>query len=165
MWGISGHYCFLAEERGASRVTGVDVMYPTEDFTTKQSSRNSRVQFVQGDFHDPAVQSEIGAHNVVLCSGVASHVPNPLETFLGLRKICDQTLILVSAAIPEMDVENAAVFYPYLDADQRDLWNLRTGPQLGITTPYDPAEGYGNWNLGPHSQCGHCNAEGCRIRR
>jgi ubiquinone/menaquinone biosynthesis C-methylase UbiE len=148
MWGISGHFCFLAEESGARAVTGVDVMDPTDEFTNKVSNKNSRVRFVQGDFHDTEVQAKIGVSDVVLCSGVLYHVPNPLDTLLGLRKICGQFLILATAAIPEMDVKNTAVFWPCLDADQRRLWNRGIGTQVGITTPYDPDEGYGNWIWG-----------------
>lgn len=148
MWGISGHFCFLAEASGARTVTGVDVMGATDEFTTKLRSKNSRIRFVQGDFHDPSVQSEIGVSNVVLCSGVLYHVPNPIETLLGLRKICDETLILATAAIPEMEMKNGAVFWPYLDDGQRRLWNRRIGTQVGITTPYEPSEGYGNWIWG-----------------
>jgi ubiquinone/menaquinone biosynthesis C-methylase UbiE len=148
MWGISGHFCFLAEESGAHTVTGLDVMHPTDEFIAKRKSKNSRIRFIQGDFNDPAVQSEIGVSNIVLCSGVLYHVPNPLQTLLELRKICDQVLILATASIPEMEVKNAAVFWPYLDSDQRRLWNRLIGSQVGITTPYDPAEGYGNWIWG-----------------
>lgn len=148
MWGISGHFCFLAEASGACTVTGVDVINPTEAFTANLRSKNSRIRFVQGDFHDTTIQKEIGVTDVVLCSGVLYHVPNPLETLMGLRKICNQTLLLATAAIPEMEIENAAVFWPYLDAHQRALWNRRLGTQVGITTPYDPTEGYGNWIWG-----------------
>lgn len=148
MWGINGHFCFLAETSGAHTVTGVDVMNATDEFTTKLRSKNSRVRFIQGDFHDPSIQSKIGVSNVVLCSGVLYHVPNPLETLLGLRKICDETLVLATATIPGMEVKNGAVFWPHLDDRQRQLWNRRIGTQLGITTPYDPAEGYGNWIWG-----------------
>ena len=148
MWGISGHFCFLAEDSGAREVTGVDVMHPTEEFRAKKSSKNSRIRFVEGDFHDPVIQSEIGVCNVVLCSGVLYHVPNPLETILDLRKICDEVLILATAVIPEMEIKNAAVFWPNLDEHERRLWNRRLGTQVGITTPYDPSEGYGNWIWG-----------------
>lgn len=148
MWGINGEFCFLAEEAGARSVAGVDVMYPTEVFTVRQSSTSSRVKFIQGDFHDSAVQREIGVRNVVLCSGVFYHVPNPIETFLSLRKICDEYLILSGAAIPEMGVEHGAVFWPYLKEQQRQLWQRGTGTQFGITTPYIPGEGYGNWIWG-----------------
>ena len=148
MWGINGHFCFLAEQSGARSVTGVDVMAPTDEFTSKVKSRNSHISFLQGDFHNPEVQREIGVHNVVFCSGVLYHVPNPIETLLGLRKICNEILILATAAIPEMEAKNAAVFWPYLDEEQRRLWNRRLGTQLGITTTYDSAEGYGNWIWG-----------------
>jgi hypothetical protein len=148
MWGINGHFCFLAEECGARTVSGVDVMSPTDEFLAKLKDKNSRVRFIRGDFHDAAVQQELGISNVVLCSGVLYHVPNPQETLLGLRKICDETLILATAAIPEMEIKNAAVFWPYLDDRERQLWNRRIGTQLGITGPYEPAEGYGNWIWG-----------------
>jgi len=123
-------------------------MSPTDEFTAQLRNKNSRVRFIEGDFHDAAVQNEVGVSNVVLCSGVLYHVPNPQETLSGLRRICNEILILATAAIPEMEVKNAAVFWPYLDADQRRLWNRRIDTQVGITGPYDPAEGYGNWIWG-----------------
>ena len=153
MWGMNGHMSFLAEQKGAVSVTGVDVTEATETFKTRHSKMGSMVRFVHGDFHDPEVQSKIGLTDVVYCSGVLYHVPNPLETLIGLRKICRQTLILATAAIPEMEVRNAAVFWPHLDAAQRKLWDQKIGIQVGITNAYDPLEGYGNWIWGMSPSC------------
>ncbi|WP_187278872.1 class I SAM-dependent methyltransferase [Methylobacterium sp. WL12] len=153
MWGINGHMCFLAEQKGAASVTGVDVAEATEAFKKRHRETGSKIRFVHGDFHDPGVQSKIGLIDVVYCSGVLYHVPNPLETLIGLRKICGQTLILATAAIPEMEVRNAAVFWPHLDAAQRRLWDQKIGIQVGITSAYDPSEGYGNWIWGMSPSC------------
>jgi hypothetical protein len=147
MWGISGHFCFLAEKCGARAVTGVDVMSPTDEFIAKLGSRQSHIRFIQGGFHDPAVQSEMGSSNVVLCSGVLYHVPNPQETLMGLREICNQTLILATAAIPEMEVGNARCSGRISTTSNVVYGTVGSEPK-GITGPYQPAEGFGNWIWG-----------------
>jgi hypothetical protein len=46
-----------------------------------------------------------------------------------------------------------AVFYPYLDARQRRIWQLDIGEQKAITEPHEPPEGYGNWFWGITPSC------------
>jgi hypothetical protein len=101
MWTINGALCFAAEDAGAARVTGVDVMGPSDEFTTEKRRRASKMRFVQGDVHDPATVAEIGRHDVVWCSGVLYHAPHPLLTLEHLRELTGGTLLLATETVAE----------------------------------------------------------------
>jgi len=101
MWTINGALCFAAEDAGAARVTGVDVMGPSDEFTTEKRRRASKMRFVQGDVHDPATVAEIGRHDVVWCSGVLYHAPHPLLTLERLRELTGETLLLATETVAE----------------------------------------------------------------
>ncbi len=149
MWGIDGFFSFFAEEHGAANVVAVDVYPESEKFMEEKKRRNSKIRFVQGDINLPEVMDAIGVCDVVFCSGVLYHTPDPIHLLLRLRAICGETLILNTAAIPEVHgLRNAAIFYPFLDASQRKIWNRKMGSQKGITEPYEPESGYGNWFWG-----------------
>src|SRR3954470_7432267 len=80
MWKVNGRIAFVAEEAGATSVTGLDVMAPTPEYEAEYERRGSGVRFVQGDLHDPALVDQVGPHDVVWCSGVLYHSPNPMLT-------------------------------------------------------------------------------------
>lgn len=149
LWGVNGLYSFLAEESGATKVIAVDVYPESREFSAEQERRNSHVIFVQGDINLSETTERIGLCDVVFCSGVLYHTPDPFHLLTRLRSICKETLILNTASIPEMPgVKNAAVFYPFLDSRQRKIWSQGIGSQKGITGSYEPASGYGNWFWG-----------------
>lgn len=157
LWGVNGEYAFQAEAAGATRVKGVDVFGPTPEFEQMRRERGSNIEFILGDATDPNVAETIGPTDVVLCAGVLYHHPSPFDLLVSLRKICRATLILRTSTIPEVaGLPNAAVFFPRLNAEQRRLWQLdRLGlaGQVGISTPFDPAQGYGNWFWGLSPTC------------
>jgi SAM-dependent methyltransferase len=157
MWGVNGEYAFLAEAAGATAVKAVDVFGPTPEFEQKRTERRSRVEFVLGDITRLETLDAIGEADVVFCAGVLYHHPSPFDLLVALRRICRHTLILRTSTIPEVrGLPNAAVFFPMLDAKARDLWNLRTlglGHQAGISSEFQPAEGYGNWFWGLTPSC------------
>jgi SAM-dependent methyltransferase len=157
MWGVNGDYAFGAEEAGATDVTAVDVFGPTPEFEQKRQERNSRVRFVLGDATDPRVIAAIGVHDVVFCAGVLYHHPSPFDLLVALRRLCRTTLILRTSTIPEVrGLPNAAVFFPMLDDKSRELWKLaRLGlpHQEGISNPFQPEQGYGNWFWGLTPSC------------
>lgn len=149
MWGVNGLYAFMAEEQGATRVVAVDVYPESREFLAEKEKRRSSVQFVRGDINLLETTEKIGVCDVVLCAGVLYHTPDPVHLLTRLRAICGETLILNTASIPEIPgIRNAAVFYPFLDAKQRKIWNQRIGSQKGITGPYEPESGYANWMWG-----------------
>jgi hypothetical protein len=150
MWSVHGQICFAAEAAGATRVTGVDVMGETPQFLAERTRRGSAVRFVQGDLHEPATLATAGVHDVVWCSGVLYHAPNPILTLERLRAATGELLLLSTETLPEVPgLPGAAVLYPALDDAQRAAYaGAPGGPAVGVTTPYQPAQGYGNWFWG-----------------
>jgi hypothetical protein len=164
MWSVDGAYCFAADEAGATAVTGVDLMPASERFEAERSRRRSAVRFVQGDVHDPAVAEEVGPHDLVWCSGVLYHSPNPLLTLQRLRGLCRERLVLRTAALPELPgAPGACVFYPAGGAAYAPA--AGGGRAIGLTEPFDPTEAYGNWWWGitPSALRGMLEASGFAI--
>jgi hypothetical protein len=157
MWGVNGEHAFLAERAGATAVTAVDVFGPTPEFEEKHRAQGSRVRFVLGDVTRRDTLDEIGEADVVFCAGVLYHHPSPFDLLVALRRICRQTLILRTSTIPEVrGLPNAAVYFPMLDARARGLWKLASlgvRHQAGISGPFQPSEGYGNWFWGLTPSC------------
>jgi hypothetical protein len=148
MWNVHGGLAFLAEDSGATNVTAVDVMAPTREFEAARASKKSTVRFVAGDVHDLAVIDEVGRHQVVWCSGVLYHAPNPLLTLDRLRAITSEFLILATETLPEVPLlTGACVFLPGLpERDRRVHAGARPGAQaMGIDTPFDRRQSYGAW--------------------
>jgi len=157
MWGVNGEYAFIAEEAGATVVKAVDVFGPTPEFEEKKKTRNSSVEFILGDASHPDIISRIGIVDTVLCAGVLYHHPSPFDLLVALRRICAKTLILRTSTIPEIKhMPNAAVYFPMLSPEERQLWNLSSlgvSRQVGITDGFEPQEGYGNWFWGLTPSC------------
>jgi SAM-dependent methyltransferase len=153
LWNVHGKVAFRAEERGAADVTALDVSSPTEEYRAEHERRGSAVRFVHGDIHDDAARAEAGPHDVVWCSGVLYHCPDPVHTLRCLREVTKRTLVLISATIPEVPWKRqAAVFFPGLPESERHAYDRAFtatsgigAPRLGLTTPFDPGETYGNW--------------------
>jgi SAM-dependent methyltransferase len=149
MWGVNGFFSFLAEDTGATKVVAVDVYPESEKFLKERARRNSGIRFVHGDINLVETTDTIGMCDIVFCSGVLYHTPDPVHLLTRLRAICGQILILNTASIPEIPgIKNAAVFYPFLDKRRRKIWNNGIGSQKAITGPYEPESGYGNWFWG-----------------
>ena len=113
MWKVNGRIAFVAEEAGATSVTGLDVMAATPAFETERAQRSSKVRFVRGDLHDPATVADVGPHEVVWCSGVLYHAPNPVLMLERLRELTTELLILQTMTLPDLPgVKQGLVFYP-----------------------------------------------------
>jgi methyltransferase family protein len=124
IWDVHGRNAFLAEDEGASAVTALDITAETDEYRAEHERRGSKVRFVRGDLHDPDTIREAGLHDVVWCGGILYHVANPLVTIECLRQLTAETLVLISATIPEVPgVEHASVFWPHLPADARERYN------------------------------------------
>ena len=153
MWRVNGLFSFVAEAAGARSVAAVDIYPPSPEFTAERARLQSRIEFIQGDLHAPATIAAIGRREVVFCSGVLYHTPNPVDTLVSLRQVCEGTLILNTSTVPEHPgIRNFAVFYPHLDPAGRRLWNPGEGA-MGLSTPYDPEQGYANWIWGFSHSC------------
>ena len=176
MWRIDGAVAFLAEARGATAVTASDVMDRTPKFDEEHARRRSNVRFVRADMHrlkgeDIGVASSndvvtsgvdaVGKHDVVWCTGVLYHTPNPLLILANLLAITRRTLVVGNKTIPEIPgVPQAAVFFPGLTRGQREAYAPLWGE--GITADYDrtPFREYANWwwGLTPSAMQGFIDA-------
>jgi SAM-dependent methyltransferase len=133
MWSVDGALCFAAEDAGAARVTGIDLMPASAAFEAERARRGSSVAFRQGDLHDPATVAAVGAHDVVWCSGVVYHAPHPVLTLQRLRELTGEVLLLASEVLRERRAARTMVFAP------------DPGTHPAHTEPFDPAGGYGPW--------------------
>jgi hypothetical protein len=124
MWSVHGAIAFAARDAGATAVTALDVMAPTPEFLERQGD----VRYVNGDVHDPGV---VTPHDVVWCSGVLYHAPNPVLTLERLHALTNETLLLATETIGTRG--RRAVFAP------------DPGSHPAHTEAFDPAKGYGNW--------------------
>ena len=130
MWRIDGANAFAAAEAGASAVTAVDLMDPTPAFLERAAG--SRVRFVQGDINDARTVDRAGPHDVVWCSGVLYHCPDPLLTVQRLGAVTGRRLLLATEVLPARG--RCAVFMP----------TRRDHPGAPEAVPPD-AEGYAPW--------------------
>lgn len=151
MWNAHGRYAFHALDSGATEAAGIDLMAPTPEFEAEQGRRPNRVRFIRGDLHDPHVLAQAGRAEVVFCSGVLYHSPNPLLTLERLREACLDTLILWTATIPEVPgISNGTVFFPHLPDRDRRLYSGRWTParMAGLDDEFRREAGYANWFWG-----------------
>jgi hypothetical protein len=127
------------------------------------------VCFVEGDLHKLSTLEAAGVHDVVWCSGVLYHAPDPALTLRRLHAVCGEQLLLATEVLPEVPgLPGACVHYPSLsDAQRRVYAGVPGGRAIGVTTPYDPAAGYGNWYWGitPSALDGLLRAAGFEVVR
>lgn len=155
MWRVHGAYAFHALAVGATRVTGVDVDPATPEFHARNAEVGNAVRFVQGDLNDPAIETWAGRSDVVFCSGVLYHVPDPIFSLTQLRRICGEVLILTTATITERREPHAAILLPFMtDAERERLgYDSGGGSKVGLDTPFAPDRGYTNWFWLPTPSC------------
>ena len=163
MRSVDGAICFLAEDAGPSAVTGVDLMPASARFEAERERRGSAVRFVQGDLHEVDVER----HDIVWCFGVLYHAPSPVDTLRRLRDLTGDVLLLGTEVIPEVPgIPQACVFYPGLkEGARRAFAPPSAGRRAGLSDPFDPAEGYGNWwwGLSPSALRGMLGAAGFAV--
>jgi hypothetical protein len=155
---LHGEMAYRAERAGATQVTLFDSGDPDYGgFDQRRRETGSRIRFVQGDLEEEATPERVGLHDVVWCTGVVYHTPNPVLQLMRLREITRELLYLGTHSIPEIPgFEQACVFYPYLPdrerrAHARAHWNAADLHAVG--TPFDDLSmhGYGNfwWGITP----------------
>jgi len=156
MWGVNGRIAFLAEEVGAERVVLFDVMDPTDEFLSEHALRHSSVTYIQGDLADDVAIAGLGRFDVVWCTGLIYHSPNPYQLIMNLRQLTRERLVLGTHVLPDVPfVPNLCLFLPGLPRVLRDAFASRLHGKesmlWGLTTDFDytPGEGYRNcwWML------------------
>ena len=147
MWG-SYWGAFEAVDAGADPVLMLDVNPITSEYRKAKGKRE--VSFIQGDLHDTDILTQIGQRDIVLCSGVIYHCPNPLDTLECLRQITSEHLILTCSSMLDeaANPPNGMVYLPGLTQEQR-VELVKRNPSVigpnGALMDYAPTEGYWNW--------------------
>lgn len=146
----------VAARAGATSTTMIDVE-PEEDtkdlwqlFRERAASLGvTDARCIVGSIDDPEMPARIGVADVVHCSGVLYHCPDPLHTLQQLRRIVRETLILGTATIPDGVTRTAgsvtappgsALLVPAMTEQQRVVlgdWLRANGATqaLGINAP------------------------------
>jgi hypothetical protein len=156
---IEGRVSFAALDAGATDVTIFDAgdREYAPGFEAENARRDNRVRYVQGDLHDETAVAQVGPHDVVWCTGVLYHTPNPVDQLLKLRSITRELLYLGTHTIAEVPgVPQACLYYPYLEEGARDAVaraHFDARGYLGVGAPFDerPMHGYANfwWGITP----------------
>jgi hypothetical protein len=151
MFGVSGELAFLAEECGATRCVLFDAMDPTDEFAARHSRSSSGVQHIQGDLHDPEAIAALGTFDVVWCTGVLYHSPNPMFQLMHLRQLTTETMVLGNLVIPEVPgFDQVCILYPGIPKKMQDGFaEMYGGPERfpGMAVPFDATPNYAYANM------------------
>jgi SAM-dependent methyltransferase len=154
LWGTANEKVSVAQRYGATALTMIDVL-PSADEEWRLFEERMRelaipaVNRISGDVMALVETNSCPQFDVVHCSGVLYHIPDPLRLVAALRKITRDYLILcsvVTATKVESDhgalalPQAAAIFIPALQERERTIlssyWRQFVGDQaLGITAP------------------------------
>jgi hypothetical protein len=123
---------------------------------------------VRGNLSQRPLSEDVGPHEVVWCTGVLYHTPDPFAMVQELTRAAERLLVLGTKAIPEIPgFAQAAVFYPGMpDEDRRGVWGQVWGE--GVGKPFGKMgllESEWWWGLSPSATAAMVAAQpGWRVR-
>ncbi len=166
LWGTVNEKISVAHKHGASALTMIDVTPPGHELWRLFEERRRalglpEVQCISANALTFANTSPVGSFDVVHCSGVLYHMPEPMSLLQALRKISRKHLVLASS-VTGTSVRSkegvlqvppgAALFIPGLQARERAIiksyWRPFVGDTaLGLTreVPSWRIDDYGPW--------------------
>lgn len=169
LWGTVNEQVTVAAQAGATSTTMIDIAPEDGDedlwglFRERAASLGvTDTACLQGSIEDPETVRRAGSFDVVSCSGVLYHCPEPLHTVRQLRAITRETLVLGTATMPEVvsraagtvSVEpGAALLVPAMTQSQRAVlgeWLREVGAvqALGVNHPLESewaTDDFGAW--------------------
>ena len=139
LWGTVNEQVTVAAQAGATATTMIDIAPDDggdEDlwklFRERATSRGvTDTTCLIASIDDPETVERAGSFDVVCCSGVLYHCPDPVHTLRQLRAITRETLILGTVSMPEtvttsagtVSVEaGAALLVPAISDSQRGVF-------------------------------------------
>ena len=123
----AGYYSFVAKSRGAERVVGVEL----DDRFVRQAQYLSTllqldVQFLHDDVHN--INHQLGTFDIVICSGLLYHIPDPMTVLARLADVCADTIMIESEFLLDSALTSMARFIEgSYRADSTNWWIY--GPQ------------------------------------
>lgn len=146
MWNCHGAYAYYAELIGArTPILAFDGLEATEQFHAYHEALESRIQFKQGDILelDPEID---GTYDVVFCSGVLYHMPDPMKMLDRVTSIARKTLILGTHTVA--GDEPLLRFYPHDPRPEPFPWEMVHGASMESRYSLDYKD-YAPWWVGP----------------
>jgi hypothetical protein len=170
LWGEVNEKATVAFQAGSTEIGVLDIWSPESEWWTRFHARCSAVglkgvkEFV-GSIDNAQAVEKLGMYDIVHCSGVLYHCPNPFLSLAHLRKLTGERLLLATAVMPPV-IENefgrlaldadAAILVPCLTEDKRRVIERHVagaygGVAYGVSSPIecwffrDGAPNYGAW--------------------
>ena len=156
LWGEVNEKATVAHRHGASSISALDIWEEDNEWWQKFTIRSKEhgikyySKFV-GSIDNSDIVKSIPLHQVVHCSGVLYHCPNPFLTISNLASVCSEYLILTSATFPNLIKsqtggmyldDDCAISVPALSPQKRVILNDYIldnygGGAYGINSPVD----------------------------
>ncbi|MCS6912680.1 MAG: methyltransferase domain-containing protein [Myxococcales bacterium] len=145
LWGTVSEKVSVAHQHGARELTMIDIVPPDHELWAAFEDRRHRlglpeVRCLSGDIIRLANGPEPPVFDVVHCSGVLYHLPNPMAFLAAMRKVTRRHLVL-SSSVTATRLENAhgrlevprsaALFVPALRGRERDIVRGHWQPLVG----------------------------------
>lgn len=123
----AGYYSFVAKSRGAERVVAVEL----DRHFVRQAQYMStllglEVQFLRDDVHN--VDTRLGIFDVIICSGLMYHIPDPTNVLARLSDVCADTILIESEFLLDPALTSMARFIEGTYRDDPTNWWIY-GPQ------------------------------------
>jgi hypothetical protein len=178
LWGAVNEKVSVAHNAGATELTMVDASAPDSEWWSRFEQRMSQLavtgcRTIVGDITSPSTLADLGEVDVVHCSGVLYHLPNPLQLLTALHTAAARHVVLTTAVtrtsigrgrrrvtVPE----SGLLFVPALTSRERETlasyWRERGVEALGITAPasFDVSD-FGPWWFLPTARTMRAMAE------
>lgn len=164
LWGVPptvNEKITIAYRSGAFDCAMIDIVgsnnYLWYEFNKKCSSNEIECLNISANIDQFDFVNVVGVYDIVHCSGVIYHCPNPLHTISNLTKITKDILIIGSVRIPNVISnskgiisldDGAALFVPSINDTQKSIIGEFMGSNnsfIGINKPKD------NWNKADYS--------------
>lgn len=156
LWGLTNEKVSVPHAAGATDLCMIDIWSPQDEWWLKfrQHCSEKSIGYVReiiGSIDNPDVIRQAGLYDVVHCSGVLYHCPNPFHTIANLIAITSETLVIGAAVMPPKIVNeagtvsfgrDAAICVPFLTDENRrvvDLYIAQSygGGAWGVNDPVD----------------------------
>ena len=135
LWGTIGERVSIAHHHGAASLTMVDIQAEGNEYWQKFEARMQELgvpkyECISTDICNPNLEKLLEPFDVVHCSGVLYHHPNPMMMLVALRNITKLYLILTSV-ITQQVIQNekgkytippsGVIFFPALNDAERSI--------------------------------------------
>lgn len=135
LWGTVNEKVTVAAKAGAASTAMLDITPLDRPLWQAFRERCASLgvldcQLLSASIDEPGLEKKVGQFDVVHCSGVLYHCPNPLYTLSQLARLSREYLILTTTVIPPRICTSrgtivvppgGALFIPYLPDDQMEI--------------------------------------------